>query len=271
MAEGGIPDEGRPGRGGSLVMPTALVTGASRGIGRAITEDLLAHGWRVAALVRNPDTMTDLATDHPGRVLTLVADVRDRSAMVHAGSALMSQWQPPDLVVANAGVLAAVGPTWQTDPDQWWREFEVNVRGVYTTLHEVLPDMVARGSGRIVVMSSGLGQHPSPWQAAYGASKAAVTHLVSSLAQELAGTGVAVFAISPGMVATDMTAWPDELLVHRPDLADLPDSAYLPVSRATSAIRDLASGRFDALSGRFIHARADREQMLAGDAQVRTS
>lgn len=242
----------------------ALVTGASRGIGRALAADLLDRGWRVAALARDADALAGLAAQWPpDRVLPLVADVTDAPAMSQAVAALTALWRVPDLVVANAGVLTAVGPTWQTDPDRWWWDLEVNVRGVYLTLRTCLPAMTQRGSGRIVVMSSGLGRYPSPWSSAYGASKAAVTHLVSSVAAELAGTGVTVFAVSPGMVHTDMTDWPDALLTHRPDLAQAPESAYLPTSEVAGLVSDLAGGRFDALSGRFVHVRDDREALLA--------
>ena len=245
-------------------VPVAMVTGASRGIGRALVEDLVSRGWRVAALGRDVDLLAGLAGQAPpDRVLPLVADVTDGTAMAQAVAALHALWRTPDLVVANAGSLSAVGPTWEADPDQWWHDLEVNVRGVFTTIRDVVPAMVARGSGRIVVMSSGMGRYPSPWTSAYGASKAAVSHLVSSLAAELAGTGVSAFAISPGMVHTDMTRWSDALITHRPDLAQMPDSAYLPASAAAQLVADLASGRFDALSGRFIHVRDDREALLA--------
>lgn len=242
----------------------ALITGASRGIGRAIAEDLLADDWRVAALARDAGALAELAGAHgPDRVLPLVADVTDGVAMAEAFAALAALWHVPDLVVANAGVLSAVGPTWTVDPDLWWHDVEVNLRGVHTTLRDAIPAMWERGSGRVVVMSSGLGRVPSPWSSAYGASKAAVTHLVSSVAEEVAGSGVSVFAISPGMVATDMTKWPDALLHHRPELSDLPDSAYLPPTAVAALVRDLASGRYDVLSGRFIHVRDDREALLA--------
>jgi NAD(P)-dependent dehydrogenase (short-subunit alcohol dehydrogenase family) len=243
--------------------PVGLVTGASRGIGRAIAEDLLAHGWRVAALARDAERLSDLAADQPDRVLPLVADVADPAAVAAAVAPALDRWGAPDLVVANAGVLAAVGPTWQVDPDLWWREFEVNVRGVHATLAATLPAMLERGSGRVVVVSSGMGRAPAPWSSAYGASKAAVTHLVGSLAGELAGSGVTAFAISPGMVATDMTDWPAGLLAHRPHLAELPAAAYLPASEACGLVRDLASGRLDALAGRFVHVREDRDALLA--------
>jgi len=243
--------------------PVALVTGASRGIGRAIADDLITRGWLVAALARDADALAALAADSPESVLPLVADVTDSTAMAQAMAALTAIWRTPDLVVANAGALTAVGPTWDADPDQWWHDMEVNVRGVFTTLRDVVPNMVGRGSGRVIIMSSGMGQFPSPWASAYGASKAAATHLASSVAAELAGTGVCVFAISPGMVRTEMTQWPDGLLAHRPDLATLPDSAFMPVSEATRLVAELAGGRFDALSGRFIHVRDDREALLA--------
>jgi 3-oxoacyl-[acyl-carrier protein] reductase len=244
--------------------PVAMITGASRGIGRALAEDLVARGWRVAALGRDVDLLAGLAAaSPPDHVLPLVADVTDGTAMAQAVAALHAIWRTPDLVVANAGALTAIGPTWDADPDQWWHDMEVNVRGVFTTMRDVVPAMVERGSGRVIVMSSGMGRFPSPWTSAYGASKAAASHLVSSVAAELAGTGVSVFAISPGMVHTDMTQWPDALVAHRPDLAHMPESAYLPASAAALLVADLASGRFDALSGRFIHVRDDREALLA--------
>jgi NADP-dependent 3-hydroxy acid dehydrogenase YdfG len=243
--------------------PIALVTGASRGIGRAIAEDLIGRGWMVAALARDADELAALAATSPQSVLPLVADVTDSTAMAQAMAALTAIWRTPDLVVANAGALTAVGPTWEADPDQWWHDMEVNVRGVFTTLRDVVPSMVQRGSGRVIIMSSGMGQFPSPWTSAYGASKAAATHLASSVAAELDGTGVCAFAISPGMVRTEMTQWPDALLAHRPELAALPESAFMPVSEATRLVAELAGGRFDALSGRFIHVRDDREALLA--------
>ena len=242
----------------------ALVTGASRGIGRTIAGHLVAQGWRVAALARDADALAALAAKAPAdRVLPLVADVTDGPAMAQASAALAALWRAPDLVVANAGVMSAVGPTWEVDPDLWWRNVEINLRGVFLTLHVTLPALVQRGSGRVILVSSGLGRAPSPWSSAYGASKAAVMHLASSLGVELAGTGVVAFAISPGMVRTDMTDWSPEVLAHRPELATLPPDAYLPASAAAELVADLAGGRFDALSGRFIHVRDDREAMLA--------
>lgn len=241
---------------------TALVTGASRGIGLAIAEHLMADGWRVAGVARSVPRLQEIAGRHsPDTFLPLVADVTDSLAVSEAAAAMAALWRPPDLVVANAGAYTAVGPTWQADPELWWRDFEVNVRGTHNTLRATLPGMIRRGSGRVVVVSSGMGTKPSPWSSAYGASKAALTHLVGSVAAELRGTGVHVFAVSPGMVRTQMTQWPPELLVHRPDLADLPDEAYLSPAAVCQLVSEIAAGELDDLSGRFIHVRDDRERL----------
>lgn len=242
----------------------AVVTGASRGIGKAVVEYLVDAGWRVGALARSGDRLAELAGSRPaGSILPLVADVTDRLAMAEAFAAVAALWRIPDLVVANAGVLRAVGRTWELDPEDWWDDQQVNVLGVLNTMHAAIPGMVARGSGRFIAVSSGMGGSPSPWSSAYGAGKAAVTHLVGSVAKELAGTGVVAFSISPGMVRTQMTDWPAELVAHRPELGHLPDSAFLPVSRVCELVVDLASGRFDVMTGRFIHVRDDRGALLA--------
>ncbi len=248
---------------------TALVTGASRGIGRALTQSLVADGWRVVALARDRGLLGELRDELGPAIIPYVADVTDPKAMAGLGDRLAEVGPGRlDLAVANAGAYTAVGPTWTADPEAWWHDLAVNVRGVQLTLRAVLPGMVAGGHGRVVVLSSGMSTHPTPWSSAYGASKAALNHLVGSVAGELAGTGVGIFAISPGMVATEMTQWPEELLAFRPDLRDLAPSAFLPTTRASDLVRELASGRLDALTGRFIHVRDDLDALLAAAADA---
>jgi NADP-dependent 3-hydroxy acid dehydrogenase YdfG len=241
----------------------AVVTGASRGIGLALTEHLISRGWRVAGIARTVPSLQGIARAHPREsFLPLVADVTDSIAVAEAFAALAVLWRTPDLVVANAGSYTAVGPTWEADPDRWWRDFEVNVRGTHNTMRAALPGMVRLGSGRFVVMSSGMGGSPSPWSSSYGASKAALTQLVGSVNAELLGTGALAFAVSPGMVRTQMTNWPEELISHRPDLATLPDEAFLGTSAICDLISEIACGDLDPLAGRFIHVRDDRRQLL---------
>jgi NADP-dependent 3-hydroxy acid dehydrogenase YdfG len=238
----------------------ALVTGATRGIGRAMTVHLAGNGHEVVAVGRDADALAALVDELGGLVTPEVADVTDAARMRDVGAAAGEV----DLAVANAGSLAASGPLWEVDLDAWWRGFEVNVRGVAATAHAVLPGMVARGGGRLVLMSSGIGNVPGPWATQYAASKAAVTRIGESLDRELDGTGVRCFVVSPGTVRTDMTVWPDDLLRWLPQLGELPDSAWTPVERILTLLDTIAAGGIDDLAGRFVHATDDLDVLRAG-------
>lgn len=237
-------------------MSTALVTGGGRGIGRVIAGALTAAGWSVAVTGRSAASVEETVAAGDA-ALALVGDATDRLAVDEAVRRTTEELGPVNLLVANAGRFGAAGPVWESDPDEWWRDAEVNVRGPLLALHAVLPGMVERGSGRVVVMGSGMGTSPMPWASAYASSKAAVLRLVDSVAQELAGTGVSVFAISPGMVATEMTQFPEEFLAHYPDWRDKAVTSGAPPERAAELILALASGEYDALSGRFLRTGTD--------------
>ena len=136
------------------------------------------------------------------------------------------------------------GATWEVDPDHWWRTIEVNVLGVHLSCGAVIPGMLERGSGRIVITGSGAAYLPGAKSTAYPASKAAVCRYGETLAEELSGR-IPVFVFSPGLVKTAMTdRWGD----------DLP---WTPPELAPQLVRVLASGRADALAGRYIHAEHD--------------
>ncbi len=235
-----------------------LVTGVTRGIGRSMVEHLVAGGWTVAAVGRNERALGALAVGWGEAVETHVADASDVGAMASIARAA----DPLDLVVANAGALGPTGPLWETDPHQWWRGVEANLGTAHSTASAVIPAMVARGCGRLVLVSSGIGNNPGPWMSSYATSKAAVTVLGESLQAELVGTGVSCFVISPGMVRTEMTQWPETLTRHRPELADPPDQRFTPVQRVLDLLDEIASGRLDGLAGRFLHATDDRATLL---------
>jgi len=237
----------------------ALVTGVTRGIGRSVVDHLVAGGWEVAAVGRREPELRALAEAWGPNVVPYVADVTDAARMRHVAA----EADALDLVVANAGALTASGRFWEVDLGDWWRGFEVNTLGVVATARAVLPAMVARGGGRLVLMTSGIGNAPGPWSSQYAASKAAVTRFGESVAAELEGTGVRCFHISPGMVRTDMTQWPAELVAHRPELGDIPDEAWTPVERVLTLLDRIADGSLDDLSGRFLHATDDPEALRA--------
>ena len=247
----------------------ALVTGVTRGIGRSIVDHLVEQGWAVAAVARDGAALEPLAAGWGPAVTPYVADVNDVDTMRSA----VADAEPLDLVVANAGALTGTGPLWESDPQEWWNGVEVNIRGVYDTLRAALPGMVQRGAGRVVLVTSGLGNSPGSYISGYAASKAAVTMLGASVQAELEGTGVGVFLVSPGMVRTDMTRFPASLTRHKPYLADIPDEHYTPVEALLGLLDAIATGRLDPLAGKFLHATDDLDALLVAasdDPRART-
>ncbi len=216
----------------------ALVTGGGRGIGARIARELAAADWHVTVTGRTSGQVEEVATEVGGTAV--VGDVSKREDVER----MLEAAGPIDLLVANAG-LALWEETWETDPDEWWHVFEVNVLGVYLTCRLALPGMIERGGGRMVITGSGASYLSGSTSGAYGASKAAVGRYGEVLAKQVEPHGVKVFVISPGLVKTDMTA---------PFGDDMP---WTPPELAPRLVLELASGRFDALSGRYLHAEHD--------------
>ena len=147
--------------------------------------------------------------------MAVPADVTRRDQVRAAVDTVSRDLGPVDLLVSNAGLRErAPALPWQADPDDWWRVVETNLRGPFLLAHAVLPAMVARGSGRVLHLGSGMAHTPRPEWSAYGTSKAGLGRLTDTLAAALEGTGVVVLEMSPGLVRTDMTEtmWgpPDE-------------------------------------------------------------
>ena len=220
----------------------ALVTGGGRGIGANIARELTQDGWRVAVSARTREQVEEVAREIDG--LAVTADVAKREDVERMVAEVERGLGPVELLVANAGV-GDRGTTWEIEPEQWWQTFEVNVLGVHLCCRAVIPGMLERGSGRIVITGSGASYLPGASATAYPASKAAVGRYGETLSNELGGR-IPVFVISPGLVRTEMTdGWfPD-------------DAPWTPPELAPRLVRVLASGRADALSGRYIHAEHD--------------
>jgi NAD(P)-dependent dehydrogenase (short-subunit alcohol dehydrogenase family) len=230
-------------------LPSALVTGGGRGIGASIARTLAGAGYDVAVTARSEDEVRAVATEIDGRAL--VGDVSQQADVERWASVLGDV----DLLVNNAGIS---GPEGAFAPvDEWWRVFEVNVLGVYLCCHAFAPRMVERGGGRIVNVASGSAYLPSTNanDNAYGASKAAVARFSELLAGQLRDNNVFVFPISPGLVQTSMTAHFGE---------DLP---WTPPECAPNLVLALASGEFDALAGRYLHAEHDPPEALRNRLQ----
>ena len=220
----------------------ALVTGGGRGIGANIARELAAAGARVAVSARTKDEVETVAREVGG--LAVVADVSKRESVEAMVREVESKLGPIDVLCANAGIGIREERAWEVEPREWWRVFEVNVLGVYLCCRAVIPGMLEREGGRIVITGSGAAYLPGSSNSAYSASKAAVWRFGEILARQLEGR-IPVFIFSPGLVKTDMTSW-------APD-----DAPWTPPELAPRLVRVLASGRADALAGRYIHAEHD--------------
>ncbi|HKK15039.1 MAG TPA: SDR family oxidoreductase [Gammaproteobacteria bacterium] len=183
----------------------ALVTGGSRGIGFATAEALLRAGARVALCARDRRRLT--AAEHAlrslGPVLPVAADLRDPAAARAVVERVHGHWGGPDILVNNAG-LAWAGPLVDHPPQSIDAMIDVNVRAPIHLCRAVLPGMIARGQGVIINVASGAGRHGIGELAVYSATKFALVGLTEALADEVGGTGVRVYGICPGRVATDM-------------------------------------------------------------------
>ncbi|GJG85112.1 oxidoreductase [Gemmatimonadetes bacterium T265] len=184
---------------------TALVTGASRGIGRAVAGRLAASGVLVAALARTAAALADLARAHPdGRVVPLAADLRDVGATARAVAAARTACGgAPDLLVNNAGVFA-VAPAHETDADAFAAVLDANLAAPFRLVRALLPEMRARGAGHVVTIGSVADRSVFPGNAAYAASKYGLRALHEVLRAECRGTGVRCTLVSPGPVDTPL-------------------------------------------------------------------
>ena len=241
----------------------ALITGGSRGIGKAIAGRLLQEGKRVVITGRNPERLEKTRKSLSEDVLAVVADVSSLDDTKHVVTQVINSFGNIDILINNAGIEASAGPTWQADPLKWWRDFEVNLRGAYNHIHTVLPLMIERKSGAVFNIGSYAGIRSCPYASAYSASKAGLARLTDSIAGEVAEFGINLFCISPGLVKTDMTSGVDIF-------KDLPASAWNPPEKICQLVVDILERDCSALSGCFIHADDDLDAMLKQADKVKS-
>jgi NAD(P)-dependent dehydrogenase (short-subunit alcohol dehydrogenase family) len=221
-----------------------LITGAARGIGAATARELAGRGARVALTGLEPDALAALATELGDGHSWVEADVTDQGAVDAAVTTTVERHGHLDAVLANAGV-ASYGTIRQLDPAAFARVIDVNLTGVFHTLHAALPHLV-RTHGYALVLSSLAAFAPMPGLAPYAASKAGVEALALATRQEVAHLGVGVGVCHPAWVDTDMV---------RGSEADLPGFAEsrrrLPwPANATTSVEDCAAAIADGIAAR---------------------
>ena len=247
-----------------LAGQVAVVTGAGRGFGRSIAMKLAAEGAAVALLARSGEQLRAVAAEiesRGGRALSAATDVTDPQQVARACAAARAAFGPVTLLVSNAAVPGPFGPVWEVDIDQWWRSEAIHIRAPQLLMHALMPEMIARRSGRVIVISAVAARMTLPFLSAYSVGKAALNKLVEMAAAEAAAHAVQVFAVEPGFVVTQLgedTYNDPDARRHMPHMLEYleqgrarPD-ALADLERTAERCVQLASGRYDALSGRFM-------------------
>jgi NAD(P)-dependent dehydrogenase (short-subunit alcohol dehydrogenase family) len=187
----------------------ALVTGASRGIGRALALELARDGAHVVALARTQGALEELDDEIRalgGQATLVPCDVTDFDALDRLGAALFQRWGKLDVFVGNAGVLGALSPLAHVDVKDWNRVLAVNVTANWRLIRSLDPLLRASGAGRVAFVTSGAASKAKPYWGPYAVSKAALDSLARTYAAEVKNDGVTVMIANPGPMRTRMRA-----------------------------------------------------------------
>ena len=196
----------------NLTGKTAAITGAASGIGLACAKRLLAAGSRVVLIDRDGYALAQACAPLGAEAIPLVVDLTDPASVAGMLPAILDKTGPLDIFHANAGSYVG-GPVSEGDPDAWDRMLNLNINAVFRSIHAVLPHMINRKTGDILVTSSVAGVVPVVWEPVYTASKHAVQAFVHTLRRQVIPHGLRVGAVLPGPVVTALIAdWPQEKL-----------------------------------------------------------
>lgn len=240
----------------------AIITGGSRGIGKAIAEAFLREGAKCVLVSRSQAELEQAKKDSRGQVEILQADVSQSDSGEKIASYCLSTFGKIDILVNAAGIQGPIGLFYENDRQKWEETLHVNLLGTLFLMQVVVPVMLEQKSGKIINFSGGGATGSRPRFSAYAASKTAVVRLTEVAADELKGTGIDINAISPGAVNTNMTeeiirAGPDAGKEYESALKQKADESVSPV-KATALSVFLASSHSDGLSGKLVSAIWDK-------------
>jgi 3-oxoacyl-[acyl-carrier protein] reductase len=235
-----------------LLGKTAMVTGATRGIGRAVTERLLAEGAQVVGVYRSADhEAAVLRKQAPDGFHPVKFDVADVAAIEDLVAGLPSPFGRLDILVNNAGIKQHA-TFFDTSPKVWDETMAVNLRAPYFLARAVVPGMITRGGGRIINIGSQAGPNLSPDSLEYGLSKAGLAHLTKLLARVLAPHNITVNAVSPGRTDTDMTGYDHNPGKRERALAGIPLHHINDPTEIASVVLFLAGAASGNITGQVI-------------------
>lgn len=218
---------------------TVMITGASSGIGKGLALEVASRGANIGLVARRQELLDEIAAAVQSRgrkAIAVMADVRDANAMQAAADRIRADLGPIDILIANAGIGTSSHIS-QLDPNHMATVININVVGAANSVAAVVPQMVERGQGRLVAISSLAAYRGLAKSAAYSASKAAMTAYFESVRIDLRGTGVGVTIIYPGFIKTPLTAGRKS---HMPYLMELDDAVLKIVSAIEKGKKSVA-------------------------------
>jgi NAD(P)-dependent dehydrogenase (short-subunit alcohol dehydrogenase family) len=257
-----------------LAGQAALITGGGRGFGKAIAQAFAAAGAAVTVTARSTkelDITVAQIKAAGGKAFAVPGDVTNRKDVERVVGAAHKHFGPTTLLVNNAGLASPFGPIGTIDPDEWWATQAVHVRGPFLYMSGVLPEMIKNRAGRIINVASLGGTRVEPNLSAYCVGKATEIRLTEQVAAEVKQHGISAFAIEPGTVYTHMAEatisdpsaqrWLPGMIAVLKQIKEQNDPAA-GLARCARMCIALASGRYDALSGRYLTPDDDFDALL---------
>ncbi|MCE8523056.1 SDR family oxidoreductase [Ruegeria pomeroyi] len=230
-----------------LTGQTVMITGASRGIGAATARHFAGLGARVALLARDGAALEALAGDIGDQAMALPCDMGDWAAVTAAVVATEARFGPIHVLINNAGLIDPIARLADSNPEDWGRVVDVNLKGVYHGLRAVLPGMLAAGGGTVLNLSSGAASSTLEGWSHYCATKAAVLALTRCADREYRDQGIRVIGLSPGTVATGMQVQIRASGIN--PVSRLDPSAHIPADWVARALAYLCGPGGDAHRG----------------------